>query len=150
MSTVGSRVKEGREAKNWSQDDLAKRLSTSRTLVSAWERDETHPRGSTRLKIANALGLHTEWLRTGEGPRTLEEGQESTIQLFQDADRLVAQHIYPAFELTQQVLKDQGVDLGDEPLAKVVMRVAMRGLMERRELTTADVTEALVAVLQGA
>lgn len=69
--STGQRIKEAREAKGWTQDDLADALKTSRTLVSNWERDETIPRGSTRLKIANALEVSTEWLRTGEGNRDM-------------------------------------------------------------------------------
>lgn len=66
-NTVGSRIKHARERAGLTQAELGERLGVDQTYVSRWERDEITPRGSTRLKIANALGVRTEWLRTGEG-----------------------------------------------------------------------------------
>ncbi len=86
--STGQRIKEAREAKGWTQDDLANVLKTSRTLVSNWERDETTPRGSTRMKIAIALGVSTEWLRTGEGPRDLRESQQAPGEEDYDTEAL--------------------------------------------------------------
>jgi len=67
MSPIGDRIKESRVRAGMTQEEIAKKMSTSITLVSRWENDKTEPRGSTRLKLARTLGVDPEWLRTGEG-----------------------------------------------------------------------------------
>ena len=54
-------------AKDLTQKALADLLETDAALISKWERDLQPPRGSWRLRLAEALGVSPEWLRTGEG-----------------------------------------------------------------------------------
>ena len=79
--TMGQRIRSAREAKGWTQDDLAAAMKTSRSLVSDWERDATDPRGSTRIKLSDALDVSPEWIRTGVGPRTIPGFLEAVREL---------------------------------------------------------------------
>jgi len=65
---ISDRIKDAREAMGLTQQELADRLQTSGSLVSAWERGETAPRGSSRIKLAKALKVRAEWLRSGQEP----------------------------------------------------------------------------------
>lgn len=67
---------QARERLGWSQKKLADAAHFSATIVGRWERNETEPRGSSRMVIANTLGVHDEWIRTGKGPMLLTEGPE--------------------------------------------------------------------------
>lgn len=68
LNSVGKRIKWAREAAGLTQSELGARLGTDQSAVSKWESDEITPRGSTRLRIGNALCVSYEWLRSGEGP----------------------------------------------------------------------------------
>jgi len=76
-NTIGERIRQMRESKGVSQGRLGKEIGTSGTLVGSWERGEVEPRGTSLNKIASALGVLPEWLRTGKGPKTAGEAMSS-------------------------------------------------------------------------
>lgn len=65
---VGERVQLLRRGRGWSQVALAKRAGVSQATVANFERGRT--RGGLALtlaKLAKALNVNPEWLRTGKG-----------------------------------------------------------------------------------
>lgn len=68
FSTISSRLIYARTRKGWTQDDMAERLNTSRTLISTWEQGHRKPRISRTAKLAEVLGVRLEWLLCGEDP----------------------------------------------------------------------------------
>ena len=153
MSTVGTRIREAREIRQLTQEDLAKILETSRTLVSSWEVDRTIPRGSSRLKIAQALRVNNEWLRSGIGPMDFGEVVDNLILMDRQTSIRVAdtinKYIVPVLDFTKDVLRKRGVDLEEELLARVVIHVAIKCMEEKRDPLESDVTEILVRSIQG-
>ncbi|WP_306600717.1 helix-turn-helix transcriptional regulator [Geothrix sp. 21YS21S-2] len=148
MDSVGSRIKSAREAKGWTQADLAASLGMGdRSMVSRWETDEAIPRGSTRLKIANALDVENEWIRTGTGPREdksvegvdylmfdTPEGQELTLE----------EYLGPSAIIAAKSLKERGIDLEPDTFARVALRITLKCMKERRSPTEGDVAKALM------
>lgn len=60
---MGYRIKELREKKKMSQEELAEKAKVSRTTISQLENDETKTTTTgTLTKIANALGVRMESL----------------------------------------------------------------------------------------
>eukprot|EP01037_Dinobryon_pediforme_P019603 gene19603-20052_t len=55
MSTFGKRLRECREAKKLSQQELAKLMNTSYTVIGKYERDETKPSIDVARNIAKLL-----------------------------------------------------------------------------------------------
>jgi transcriptional regulator with XRE-family HTH domain len=55
MSTFGKRLRECREAKEFSQQDLAKLMNTSYTVIGKYERDETKPSIDVARNMAKLL-----------------------------------------------------------------------------------------------
>lgn len=53
--SIGTKVKQYREAKGWSQEDLAIRLDTTQTTISNIESDKNIPNSLLLKKIANEL-----------------------------------------------------------------------------------------------
>lgn len=51
-----------RKRKGLSQEDLAARIGVSRQSVSKWETGDTQPETSKLLALADAPGVHTDWL----------------------------------------------------------------------------------------
>ena len=65
--TLGIRMKLAREARGFSQADIATELKISRSAVSQWEADETVPGYDNLEKAANMLDVEVEWLRAEKG-----------------------------------------------------------------------------------
>jgi transcriptional regulator with XRE-family HTH domain len=72
-SDFGDRVKEAREAKGWSQSDLAEKAGVSRQAIFSVENGETKTmRPENLFRAADALEVKARWLATGQGPRAAE------------------------------------------------------------------------------
>ncbi len=71
MSTFGKRLRECREAKNLSQQDLAKKMETSYTVIGKYERDEMKPSIDVAKNIAKLVGTTVSYL--------LGENKESNV-----------------------------------------------------------------------
>ena len=65
-SGLSKRIQAARKAKDMSAADLARAIGVTRMAVSAWESGKVAPRPSILVKVANALGLSTEYLRSGK------------------------------------------------------------------------------------
>ncbi len=68
MPTVGDRVREIRETKKWTQDQLATKSGVSKGFLSDIENNKRNPSSEYVLKIANALGASIDYLLRGDEP----------------------------------------------------------------------------------
>lgn len=55
--TLGEQIKQARERRNFSQEDLAEQLGVSRQAVSKWENDSSIPQGINRESLSQLLNL---------------------------------------------------------------------------------------------
>jgi transcriptional regulator with XRE-family HTH domain len=69
MSSFGKRLRECREAKSLSQQDLAKLLDTSYTVIGKYERDEMKPSIDVANKLAKLVDTTVGYL-LGESKNT--------------------------------------------------------------------------------
>lgn len=70
LKTFGGRVQAVRQARGWTQGDLASRLGVTQAQVSWWECFGAEKRGCSfflGIRLAQALGVSPVWLATGEG-----------------------------------------------------------------------------------
>ena len=74
MSTFGKRLRECREAKKLSQQDLAKLLKTSYSVIGKYERDEMKPSIEVARNIAKYIGTTLGYL----------SGENDDMDLFKD------------------------------------------------------------------
>jgi phage repressor protein C with HTH and peptisase S24 domain len=78
MTTLGERVKAEREAKGWSQAELARRVTRAGYSITQGGIAQIERRGNTEPKsivqLAQALGLSVTWLQTNRGEKTLRSG----------------------------------------------------------------------------
>jgi len=70
MDTIGSRIRQLREARGWTQEQFAKRVGVTKSAVSQWENDSTkNLKLDTFLKVVEVLHTSTEYLvRGGKRP----------------------------------------------------------------------------------
>ena len=109
MPSIGDRVKEIREERRFTQDQLAAKSDVSKGFLSDIENNKRNPSSEYVLKIANALGASLEYLLRGEEPqkpahhqpvvipRSLAEAAEqlnlsysATIELLEAHDSVIA------------------------------------------------------------
>jgi transcriptional regulator with XRE-family HTH domain len=62
MATFGKRLRECREAKNLSQQELAKKMNTSYTVIGKYERDEMLPSIAVAKTLAKLVGTTVGYL----------------------------------------------------------------------------------------
>jgi len=62
MATFGKRLRECREAKNLSQQELAKKMNTSYTVIGKYERDEMLPSIEVAKNLAKLVGTTVGYL----------------------------------------------------------------------------------------
>ena len=60
LKKLGRNIAKAREAKGYSQDDVAAEGEISRSTMDRIERGITDPRAGTLLKIADVLGVQTK------------------------------------------------------------------------------------------
>ena len=60
MTTVRNRVKELREAKDWTQHELADQVGVSRQSINSIERNRYVPSLELALKFARVFGISTD------------------------------------------------------------------------------------------
>lgn len=77
MATVGERVKDVRENKGLTQEQLSQASGVSKSFLSEIENNKTNPGGQTLLQIANALGASVDYLL--EGKSSESQSKESVV-----------------------------------------------------------------------
>ncbi len=66
-STIGDRVREARENKEFDQATLAEKVGIATRTLQRWEKGDQIPDGISITKIAKTTNVHPHWLLTGEG-----------------------------------------------------------------------------------
>ena len=66
MVSIGERIIQLRKAKNWSQDELAKEVQSSRVMIGKYERGDNLPSIEVIVKLAKAFDVSVDFL-LGEG-----------------------------------------------------------------------------------
>ena len=65
----GERIKKARKSAGLSQEELAKKLKIGKRTLIDYEKDESEPKPSTLLKIAEICNTDAGWLLTGKDPK---------------------------------------------------------------------------------
>jgi transcriptional regulator with XRE-family HTH domain len=66
MVNIGERITQLRKAKNWSQDELAKKIEASRVMIGKYEREDNSPSIEVIVRLAKAFEVSVDYL-LGEG-----------------------------------------------------------------------------------
>lgn len=104
--SIGTRVKQYREAKNWSQEDLAMRLDTTQTTISNIESDKNIPNSLLLKKIAKELEVDINDLFNDSANNVMTNNE------FSDHAVAAINQYNPVFnmqspELLESILKNQ-------------------------------------------
>ncbi|MGN1235233.1 MAG: helix-turn-helix domain-containing protein [Christensenellaceae bacterium] len=58
----GKRLKESRQAKGWTQAELAEKLSTTQSTIGKYEREELQPNIESIVRICQLLEVSADYL----------------------------------------------------------------------------------------
>ena len=72
MAKTGDRIKEIREKKGMTQEQLAEKAKLSKGFLSDVENNKKNISSQFLLKIANALGASVDYLLSGESKKSIE------------------------------------------------------------------------------
>lgn len=67
--TIGERITSLRKESGMTQNDLAKKIGSSRNTIACYEIGARNPTGTATKAIAKEFGVKEEWLKTGEGEK---------------------------------------------------------------------------------
>jgi transcriptional regulator with XRE-family HTH domain len=85
MLDIGSKISELRKAKKWSQEDLAKKVGSSRVMIGNYERNSNTPSIDIILKITKAFDVSVDYL-VGEGQ--LSTYNKEVLKRMEDIEHL--------------------------------------------------------------
>ena len=73
--SVGTRIRQVRADRGWTQDQLASEVGVSRSAVAQWETDRAGQVRGNLTRIAEALGVSVEYLLHGTASRKPTGGE---------------------------------------------------------------------------
>lgn len=62
MSVLGERIKQMRVSREWTQEELANRIGTTKHVISNWERGKANPDPEQIIALANTLEVSADYL----------------------------------------------------------------------------------------
>lgn len=103
MLNIGSKITELRKAKNWSQEDLAKQINSSRVMVGNYERNTNTPSIDILLKIAKVFDVSVDYL-IGEGQ--LSHYDKEVLKRIDDIEQLDEETKKHLFFLVDNIIQN--------------------------------------------
>jgi transcriptional regulator with XRE-family HTH domain len=107
MATLGSRIKECREARGWRAGQLAKKAGISPGFLSELENDVQKNPGINYVRaIAHALDVDVHFLTTGEGEPARDASVKMPASLldFAKAQQLSVSEMLMLFDARRQIV----------------------------------------------
>ncbi|MBI3220479.1 MAG: helix-turn-helix transcriptional regulator [Bacteroidetes bacterium] len=103
MITLGERIIQLRKNKNWSQEELANQIETSRIMVGKYERSENSPSIEVIVKLAKAFAVSVDYL-LGEGLNASYD--KETIRRLDELLQLPQDEQQKVFEYMDLIIRD--------------------------------------------
>jgi len=103
MLDIGSKIAELRKAKKWSQEELAKKVDSSRVMIGNYERNTNTPSIDIILKMAKVFDVSVDYL-LGEGKHASFDKQ--TLKRLEDIESLDQNTRNTLFNVIDTFLRD--------------------------------------------
>jgi transcriptional regulator with XRE-family HTH domain len=103
MLHIGYKIIELRKNKNWSQEDLAKEIASSRIMIGKYERDENAPSMEVIVKLAKAFNVSIDYM-LGEGLNASYD--KEMIHRLEEMESLPRDEKIKIFDYMDMVVRD--------------------------------------------
>lgn len=110
--SLGEKIVELRKEKKWSQEDLSERIDIHARHISRWENNKTIPSVEALKRLANALGVTTDYLLYDNVPkdgkaqvqdlRLLEQFKK--VEQFKEEDKETVINLIDAMIMKKQMM----------------------------------------------
>ncbi len=112
---LGKRLREEREKAALTQEDLGKIVNVSDKTISAYENDAADPSTETLSKLADCLGLSTDYLLGRTNVRNYSDDYQSAARPVEHADIMVESIRRLVEEQAERVIRERGLEAPDKP-----------------------------------
>lgn len=103
MVNVGERIIKLRKDNNWSQNELAQKVGSSRIMVGKYERNESSPSVDVIVRFAKAFDVSVDFL-LGESVNASYD--KETIKRIEELEQLPQQEKNKVFEYIDLIVRD--------------------------------------------
>lgn len=79
------RIKEAREARGWTQEQLAAAMNTTQQTIQRWESGQTDPKSSVIVEISRVLGITVSFIMNideNDEAKMLSEDEHELVELY--------------------------------------------------------------------
>ena len=101
-----------RKQKNWSQTELARRIGSSREIISKYEKESVIPSIEMAKKIADAFGVSLDYL-VGEGQNA--SFNKKTVQRMQEIEGMDSDFKEKLLSIIDSVIRDYKIQKAYAP-----------------------------------
>ena len=118
IGSLGRRIRELRQRRGWSKQELAERVGVRQKQISSYERDVNVPSGEIFIKLANAFDISLDYLarRAPENAAQVTIADLELLEKIQYVDRLTDEDRALVKQIMDLViLKDRFRKLASEP-----------------------------------
>jgi transcriptional regulator with XRE-family HTH domain len=133
MMTLGQKIKQLRDEKGLSQNDLEKRSGVSSKLLSKYENERIMPTADTLKKIAEGLDISTDYLIFDNVPKD-GRCQLNDLQLFErfkEVERMPAEEKMVIMHLIDAVIVKAKVEQAIRPMSDPSWEKQMRQTLDQ-------------------
>jgi transcriptional regulator with XRE-family HTH domain len=109
------RLKEIREERNLSQEQLAKVIDRSRTSVSGYETYDRLPDLDTLIKLSRFFEVSVDWLLGFSDIKKINKSNECPENIYNEV-----------FEFMKEELLSAGIILNDKPIPAEIIRLSIK------------------------
>ena len=95
--SLGNRIKQARDAKDYSLTQLSRRLAVTPATLKKWEAGQSDPRTNKIIMLAGVLGVSMPWLLDGAGEEPVSHNDDTPATI------LIAQKLERAHKLQQEL-----------------------------------------------
>lgn len=103
MISIGERITTLRKGKNWSQEELATKIDSSRVMIGKYERNDNLPSIEVIVKLAKAFEVSIDYL-LGEGLNASYD--KETIKRLDELEKLPTAEKTKIFEYIDLIIRD--------------------------------------------
>jgi transcriptional regulator with XRE-family HTH domain len=150
-----TRLRDARIAKGLSQSDLARMADIAPGQVNRYEAGKNQPRMHVVARLAGSLGVHPEWLHSGEGPRETGSTTAYSRQLDVTTSESPGGGTEIVFAMDDELhsifaewAKEEGMSI-DELIKKQLLQRARTLREQRREPDLDELARKVKALIQA-
>ncbi len=103
MHNIGEKIIQIRKANKWSQEDLAKKINTSRIMIGNYERNDNTPSIDVIIKLCRIFDISVDYL-LGEGRNA--NFDKNTIRRFDEMEKLPDSEKQKIFNYIDLIIRD--------------------------------------------